>query len=55
METTRNFKIAWWVILLFISSLYLVNRYDGLVSGLANFFDILVAIIWFGLMLRLYI
>ena len=52
MEKSPNFKTAWWIILLALSSAHLLLRYNIIISGQNNLFDIIVLIIWFSLMLR---
>jgi hypothetical protein len=52
MEKSPNFKTAWWLILLLISSIYLISRYNIIILGQVNIFDGIVLIVWFSLMLR---
>lgn len=46
-----RFRTAWWLVLLVISSLYLIGRSNELLIGNVNFLDLFVFIPWFALML----
>lgn len=49
MEFTKNFKAAWWFILVLILSYYLYGRLDQLQSGSPSWFDALAFLVWVAL------
>lgn len=51
MKFPDEFKTGWWLILLTISSLYLILRLNNLLEGSVTYFDLIILIIWIGFML----
>lgn len=47
----NRFRTAWWLVLLALSSIYLIGRSSDLIKGNTNIFDIFVFVPWFSLML----
>lgn len=51
MQLPNWFKIAWWVLILFILSYFLYKRYPDVITGKASTLDALALIIWIALAL----
>ena len=51
MKFPEKFKTGWWLILLTLSSFYLISRFNNLLEGAINVFDVIILIIWIGFML----
>ncbi|HFQ5130163.1 TPA: hypothetical protein ACGUU0_004711, partial [Vibrio vulnificus] len=46
MNSSENFKLLWWAILLIALGVYLCGRYPVLIEGQANYFDTVVFLVW---------
>ena len=51
MNSSNNFKLVWWAILVITIGLFLYGRYDELLAGKSSYFDTVVFLVWIGVCL----
>lgn len=51
MESSNNFKVLWWGLLVIVIGLFLYSRFDSLVSGNPTYFDTVAFLVWVGVCL----
>jgi hypothetical protein len=51
MNSSDNFKLVWWLILVVTIGLYINGRYDELIKGNSSYFDTVVFLVWIGICL----
>jgi hypothetical protein len=51
MNSSNNFKLVWWAILVIVIGLFLYGRYDELLAGKSSYFDTVVFLVWISVCL----